>query len=107
MNLIVIDEGGGIYVFLNRRFYKLVWDGEIFYFRGYGVWLLEYDFFIGKFGGVSFGNGLGFMFLFMGFGDEEDKFVVIMDGELIMNVVVFWCDDILEDFVQKLGIKLC
>ena len=40
-----------------------------------------------------------------GFGDEEDKLVVITDGELIMNVVAFWRDDIPEDFVQKPGTK--
>ena len=104
-NSIAIDEGGGIYVLSNRRLHKLVWDGETLHSRGYGAWSSEYDSFTGKLGGVSHGNGSGSTPSLMGFGDEEDKLVVITDGELIMNVVAFWRDDIPEDFVQKPGTK--
>ena len=41
----------------------------------------------------------------MGFGDDEDKLVVITDGADRMNIVAFWRDEIPADFKKNPGTK--
>lgn len=44
-------------------------------------------------------HGLGITLILMGFGDDEDYFVVIFDGHFDgVQFVVFWRDVILADF---------
>lgn len=104
-NSIAIDKDGGIYVLSNKRMHKMVWDGTQLHTDSNGAWSSEYDSFEGKLGGVSLGNGSGSTPSLMGFGGEEDKLVVITDGEQVINMVAFWRDDIPEGFEQKPGTK--
>jgi len=104
-NSIAIDKDGGIYVLSNKRMHKMVWDGSELHTDSHGAWSSEYDSYEGKLGGVSLGNGSGSTPSLMGFGDEEDKLIIITDGELVMNVVAFWRDEIPEGFEQKPGTK--
>ncbi|MCC6479868.1 MAG: hypothetical protein IT552_11740 [Sphingomonadaceae bacterium] len=104
-NSIAIDKDGGIYVLSNKKMHKMVWDGSQLYTDSNGAWSCEYDSFEGKLGGVSLGNGSGSTPSLMGFGDEEDKLIVITDGSLVMNMVAFWRDEIPEGFEQKPGTK--
>lgn len=104
-NNVAIDKDGGIYLVSNTHMRKLVWDGKELHTDANGAWSTPYDSHTGKLGGVSLGNGSGSTPSLMGFGDDEDKLVVITDGQLVMNVVAFWRDEIPEGFEQKPGTK--
>jgi hypothetical protein len=39
----------------------------------------------------------------MGFGPDEDRFVVIGDGDEIVNITLFWRDDIPDDWETLVG----
>jgi len=89
-NSIAIDEDGGIYAVSRNHMHKIVWTGErLSVDEADGAWTAEYR--------NSTGEGSGATPSLMGFGDE-DKFVVITD--IRMNVVLFWRDDIPEDWQQ-------
>jgi hypothetical protein len=85
-NSIAIDEAGGIYVASRRHMHKVVWTGErLSTDEADGAWSAEYL--------DGTGNGTGATPSLMGFGDE-DRFVVITDGEPLMNMTLFWRDAI-------------
>lgn len=85
-NGFAIDEDGGIYIASQDHMHKVVWTGErLSVDEADGAWAAEYL--------NSWGQGTGATPSLMGFG-EEDRFVVITDGEDLMNVVLFWRDDI-------------
>ena len=87
-NGVAIDEGGGIYIASQEHMHKLVWTGERLSTDARdGAWTARYL--------NSWGHGTGATPSLMGFGDE-DRFVVITDGEPLMNVVLFWRDAIPE-----------
>jgi hypothetical protein len=75
--------------------HKIVWDGEkLSTDEADGAWSVEYL--------NDWGHGTGATPSLMGFGDE-DQFVVITDGQPQMNVVLFWRNEIPEDWQQLDG----
>ncbi len=106
-NSLSIDENGGVYVASNSReangkgmIQKLICKNGIFSDKAEdGAWQATYD------GGpeapaIKLGFGTGSTPTLMGFGDEEDKLVVITDGAKRMKLVAFWRDAIPADAVK-------
>ena len=89
-NSIAVDEDGGIYAVAAEDMHKVVWDGtDLSTDPADGAWTEPYL--------SSLDAGSGATPALMGYGDE-DRFVVITDGEEVMNVVLFWRDEIPEDW---------
>ena len=87
-NSLAIDEDGGIYAVSANHMHKVVWDGETLSTDpADGAWTEPY------LNGTTQGSGATPSL--MGFGDE-DRFVVITDGEKLMNLLLFWRDEIPE-----------
>ena len=104
-NSLAIDEKNGIYVVTDKRMHKLIWTGEELSTKEEdGAWTSPYDAPEDATPPiVKLGIGSGSTPTLMGFGSDEDKLVVITDGEKRMKLVAFWRDDIPEDFVQRPG----
>jgi hypothetical protein len=111
-NSMAIDEKNGIYVATGSKtpkgdgmMRKLVWTGsEISDKESDGAWISPYN------GGdwppaIKAGTGAGSTPTLMGFGDDEDKLVLITDGQNRMNLVAFWRNEIPESHQQKKGTK--
>ncbi len=97
-NSIAVDEDGGIYVVTSERMYRIQWTGtELSLDPATGAWQAEYE------NGADIqvpgrlGAGSGSTPSLMGTGDQ-DKFVVITDGQAVTNLVLFWRDEIPEDW---------
>ena len=91
-NSIAVDKDGGIYVASRNHMHKVVWTGDRLSTDAQdGAWAARYR--------NGTGEGTGATPSLMGFG-EEDRFVVLTDGDIRMNVVLMWRDDIPEDFEQ-------
>ena len=89
-NSIAVDEAGGIYIASQSHQHKLVWTGDrLSTDEADGAWTAEYP--------NGGGDGTGATPTLMGFG-EEDRFVVITDGSVVMNMMLFWRDAIPEDW---------
>src|SRR5262249_3702736 len=85
-NSMAVDQDGGIYIASLDHMHKVVWDGQrLSNDPAVGAWSEPYL--------NGAGNGTGATPSLMGFGDE-DRFVVFTDGEVLMNVVLFWRDAI-------------
>jgi hypothetical protein len=83
-NSLAVDEDGGIYVASVDDVHKVVWDGtRLSTDPGDGAWSAPYP--------NSTGLGTGATPALMGFGDD-DRFVVVTDGQDVMDVVLFWRD---------------
>jgi hypothetical protein len=81
-NGFAIDEDGGIYIASQDHMHKVVWTGKgLSVEESDGAWTARYL--------NGWGQGTGATPSLMGFG-EEDPFVVITDGQHLMNVVLFW-----------------
>jgi hypothetical protein len=94
-NSLAIDENGGIYVASVDRVHKVIWNGaELSTDPVDGAWTERYS--------NSLGAGTGATPSLMGF-DDEDRFVVITDGDELMNVVLFWRDEIPEGWEPPVG----
>ena len=94
-NSIAIDDGGGIYAVSRNHMHKIVWDGDrLSTDEADGAWTAEYR--------NGTGEGSGATPSLMGFG-EEDRFVAITDGDIRMNVTLFWRDDVPADWKQLDG----
>lgn len=108
-NSIAIDSDNGIYVVTSKKMHKLVWTGETLSQQSAdGAWSSAYDVMEeGKalsMGAASHGSGTTPSLL--GFGDDEDKLVIISDGnEESAQIIAFWRDEIPSDFTQKPGAK--
>ncbi len=90
-----VDKDGGIYIASQAHMHKLVWTGQGFSTDPKtGAWSVPYL--------NSWGHGTGATPSLMGFG-EEDQFVVITDGEPLMNVVLFWRNGIPDDWTTLPG----
>lgn len=105
-NSISNDEKGGVYLASNSTtangkglMQKIICKNGKFSDKPEdGAWQATYD------GGpeapaIKLGFGTGSTPTLMGFGDEEDKLVVITDGAKRMKLAAFWRDDIPEDAV--------
>lgn len=94
-NSIAVDDEGGIYVASRNHMHKLVWTGDQFSTdEKDGAWTARYR------NGAC--EGTGATPSLMGFG-EEDRFVVITDGDPRMNLTLFWRDAIPDDWLQLEG----
>ncbi len=94
-NAFAIDKDGGIYIASQEHMHKVVWTGDqLSTDENDGAWSVPYL--------NDWGHGSGATPSLMGFG-EEDPFVVITDGQPQMNVVLFWRDQIPEDWQQLPG----
>ncbi|MEM9013716.1 MAG: hypothetical protein AAGB02_01285 [Pseudomonadota bacterium] len=94
-NGVAVDEAGGIYVASRNHMHKVVWRNETFSIdEKDGAWAAPY-----RNGG---GGGTGATPSLMGFGNE-DRFVVITDGDKLMNMTLFWRDGIPEDWTPLPG----
>lgn len=97
-NSIAVDENNGIYAASDSIMHKLVWTGtNISDDEADGAWSQEYT----NSGTelppiIKVGVGTGSTPTLMGFGDGEDKLVVITDGAKRMNLTAFWRDEIPE-----------
>jgi hypothetical protein len=107
-NGIAIDESG-IYVVSSANMYKVVWTGKKLSFdEADGGWASPYDTMDGDkavaLGALSRGSGT--TPTLMGFGDDEDKLVLIADAdETGTKLVAFWRDEIPAGFTRKPGTK--
>jgi hypothetical protein len=107
-NSIAIDEAG-IYIVTSKAMRRVVWTGEkLSTDPADGAWKSQYDVMpegeaISR-GAASHGSGTTPSLL--GFGDDEDKLVVISDGHPDgAQLVAFWRHEIPEGFVQKPGTR--
>ena len=100
-----VDENNGIYVASDKYMRKVVWTGtKLSTDEKDGAWQSEYE--TGQEPpAIKEGTGTGSTPTLMGFGDDEDKLVVITDGANKMHIVAFWRDQIPADFKQKEGTK--
>jgi hypothetical protein len=88
-----VDEKGGIYVASNQHLHKVIWNGTALSVDAKdGAWSEPF--------GNSLGRGTGSTPTLVGFGNEPDKLVVLTDGDVLMNVVAYWRDDIPSDWKQ-------
>ncbi|GJM39168.1 MAG: hypothetical protein DHS20C19_25350 [Acidimicrobiales bacterium] len=88
-----VDEDNGIYVSSNDHHHKLRWTGtELTDDEAHGCWTIPY-----RNGG---GTGSGTTPSLMGFGPDEDKFVVFGDGDEVVNITIAWREDIPDDWEQ-------
>ncbi len=105
-NSIALDEGG-IYVVTSKRMLKAAWNGKkLSIDEKDGGWSAGYNNMDPKVaiekGAISRGSGT--TPALMGFGDDEDKLVIIADAdEKGTNLVAYWRDEIPADFKQKPG----
>jgi len=106
-NSVAVDPDGGIYVVTSTTMHKLVWDGSRLSRKTEdGAWSSPYDVMpegvAHKMGAASHGSGTTPSL--MGFGEDEDKLVIISDGNPEnAQIVAFWRDEIPEGFKQKPG----
>jgi len=86
-NGFAVDEKGGIYIASNQHLHKIVWTGSALSVDPKdGAWSERYS--------NSLGRGTGSTPTLIGFGSEPDKLVVLTDGDVLMNVVAYWRDEI-------------
>jgi hypothetical protein len=107
-NSIAIDEGG-IYLVTSKYMRRVVWTGEkLSTDEADGAWKSAYEVMPEgdaiRLGAASHGSGTTPSLL--GFGEDEDKLVVISDGHPDgAQLVAFWREAIPADFVQKPGTR--
>ncbi len=105
-NNIAVDEKG-IYVVTSKRMLKAAWNGKkLSIDEKDGGWSAGYNNMDPKTaiqkGAISRGSGT--TPALMGFGDDEDKLVIIADAdEKGTNLVAYWRDEIPAGFKQKPG----
>jgi hypothetical protein len=91
-NSLAADERGGIYVVTSKAMYRYDWDGV-------GLrrnWRAAYE--TGSTSSVRVGSGSGTTPTLMGTSPKDDRFVVIGDGAKLMNLALFWRDEIPSDW---------
>ncbi|MCJ7436350.1 MAG: hypothetical protein MUP97_01130 [Acidimicrobiia bacterium] len=87
-----VDDADGIYVSSVDHAHKVVWTGErLSVDPADGAWSAAYR------NGAGFGSGTTPSL--MGFGSAEDHFVVIGDGDDVVNITLLWRDEIPDDWV--------
>jgi hypothetical protein len=93
-NSFAVDEKA-VYIVSRDYMHHIIWTGNDWsQDERDGAWQVRYP--------NSTGVGSGATPTLMGFGDE-DKFVVITDGDKLMNLTLFWREDIPEDWQQLPG----
>ncbi len=103
-NSVAADEDGGIYVVTGRMMYRVQWTGtDLTTEPARGGWSAGYETGDDS-SGLRIGAGSGATPTLMGVGDQ-DKFVVITDGQKLMHLVLFWRDRIPADWKQIPGTR--
>lgn len=92
-NSIAADEQGGMYPASNRAQYRFDDDGTTITRTWRAAYAVEQSS-----GGVRLTDGTGSTPTLMGTGAEDDRFVVITDGQRVMHLTLFWRDEIPEDW---------
>jgi hypothetical protein len=97
-NSIAVDEDGGVYVVSTEKMYRIQWTGnKLSQSESDGAWSSNYE----TGGDIlipgRLGKGSGSTPSLMGTGDE-DKFVVVTDGQTLVHLVLFWRDEIPADW---------
>ncbi len=91
-NGLALDDAGGIYIASRNHMHKIIWREQAFSTaKEDGAWREPYR--------NSTGAGTGATPSLMGFGDE-DRLVVLTDGDHRMNMTLFWRDDIPKDWAH-------
>ena len=89
-------DDGGIYISSVGTIHKVVWTGErLSLDPADGAWSARYP--------NGGGDGSGTTPSLMGFGPDEDRFVVIGDGDDVVNITLLWRDEIPQDWQQLPG----
>ena len=102
-NGISVDDQGGIYCVTSKYMRKFVWNGtRLSDDEKDGAWKSEYDYIPNP---RAFSRGSGNTPTLMGFGEDEDKLVIIADAGDPIKIVALWRDEIPDDFEQKPGTK--
>ena len=92
---ICTGDDGGVYVSSVDHTHKIIWTGDALSLDpDHGAWRAEYR------NGAGLGSGT--TPCLMGF-DDEDRFVVIGDGDDVVNITLFWRDEIPDDWEQLPG----
>jgi len=91
-NSLALDENGGIYVVTHKKMYGLQWDGKALRVRWDASYPTNDLVMPGR-----LGRGSGTTPTLMGIGNQ-DRLVVIADGEKKMSIVAFWRDEIPKDW---------
>ncbi len=98
-NSIACDEEGGIYVVTSKKMYRVQWSGsELSFDESKGGWYADYETGDDQ-AGIRLGLGSGSTPTLMGTGNQ-DKFVVITDAQDLMHLVLFWRNDIPDNWIQ-------
>ncbi|MFM8268597.1 MAG: hypothetical protein ACKN9V_00260 [Pseudomonadota bacterium] len=87
-NSLALDEDGGLYVVTHKRMVRLTWNGHTLL----KAWESSYPSTDVLMPG-RLGRGSGTTPTVMGTG-EQDKLVIIADGDKRMNIIAFWRDQI-------------
>jgi hypothetical protein len=97
-------DNGAVYVASNHTMYRLVVDasGKIHDDEASGAWAAAYDRGI-RLDAVKIADGTGSTPTLQGFGENDDKLVVITDGAQKMRMVAFWRDQMPANWKQKPG----
>ncbi len=92
-NSIAVDEKGGIFVVTDHEVHRIQWDADAGLVAS---WAVPY-----QSSGVQapgrLGSGSGTTPTLMGSGDQ-DQFVVIGDGQTMMNIVLIWRNELPADW---------
>jgi len=92
-NSIAADENGGIYLVTSAAMYRYQWDGTTLE----EAWRAEYAT-VEEPCAIRLGPGSGSTPSLMGTEADDDRFVVITDGQDLMHLVLFWRDEIPDDW---------
>jgi len=102
-NSIVTDEDGGIYIATDKNIHRVQWTGKkLSLDESDGGWSAGYE--TGWDDSGKFAKGTGATPTLMNSSNGE-KFLVITDGQKVMNIVMFWRDKIPDDWSQIPGTK--
>jgi len=93
-NSIAVDEAGGIYLLTSAAMYRFNWDGSTLTM----AWRAAYDSAEEVPSPIRLGPGSGSTPSLMGTKADDDHFVVITDGQALMNLVLFWRDEVPDDW---------
>ena len=93
-NSVAVDENGGVYVLTSAAMYRFDWDGRTLSLG----WRAEYQSAEEVPSPIRLGPGSGSTPSLMGTAADDDRFVVITDGLGLMNLVLFWRDEVPADW---------
>jgi hypothetical protein len=98
-NSLAADEDGGIYLVTSESMYKFRLAGGALSLE----WQADYEAGDGGVSAIRLGPGSGSTPSLMGTALEDDRFVVITDGQDLMHLVLFWRDEIPTDWTPLPG----